>query len=88
MTISPPCTTADREKSGGVAKHETVTTNMRGDSALSGIGFLKIETQGGEINHFYAQNYKRLFKRFSLARIEKHERRIIAALDKRKAVSE
>jgi hypothetical protein len=49
MTISPPCTTADREKSGGVAKRETETTNTRGGSALSRMApVTKIETQGGD----------------------------------------
>ena len=46
-TISPPCTTADREKSGGVANHEQ-STNVRGISALSGTGYRNNETQGGE----------------------------------------
>jgi len=35
MTISPPCTTADREKSGGVPNHELVNNNACAASALS-----------------------------------------------------
>jgi hypothetical protein len=85
-SISSPCTLTTGEKTGSVPNHEQ-STNVRGISALSGTGYRNNETQGGEINHFYAQNYKRLFKRFSLARIEKHERRIMAALDKRKTAS-
>ena len=47
ISISPPCTAADREKSGGAAKHEQ-STNVRGDTALSRISSRAIEAQGGE----------------------------------------
>jgi len=47
LTISPSLTAAVREKSGGTAKHETITMLMSGDSALSKMAPKPIETRDG-----------------------------------------
>ncbi len=91
MTFAPCITETVRDKSGG---KETITMNESRKIRPVSVDCLqgeivptrgRAETTMQGVNYYYAIYYKGLFKRFKDETINRHETRLMTALDKRAA---